>query len=200
MARVEIKIPDWLDKVFAWPAMVYRKHKYGYPYRKIPLGEGRFTIVDPPIFCQLNQFNWVAKENNQGFYAFRFINEPGKPARISSMHREIMGFPKGYLVDHKNNNKLDNRLVNLRLATRSQNACNTLKRRTNTSSKYRGVSWRKDIRKWQAKIYFQNKAILLGYFDSEIEAAKAYDAAAKKYHGEFARLNFPETLTSTDSR
>ncbi len=192
MARVEMKVPDRLDRILAWPALVYRRCKYGYPYRKIHLGEDLFAIVDPPVFYQINRFNWVPRRSRYGFYALRFTNEPGKPVRFSSMHREIMGFPEGYLVDHKNNNKLDNRIANLRLATRSQNVMNTLKRRTNTTSKYRGVCWRKDMGKWQSKIYFQNKRILLGYFDSEIEAAKAYDAAAKRYHKEFACLNFPE--------
>ncbi len=176
--------------MIVWPVLVYRRIRYGWPYRKIPLGEGRFTIVDPLIFYRLNKFNWAANRNRKDFYAVRFVDEPGKPSKISSMHREITGNPKGYVIDHRNNNTLDNRIANLRPATRSQNACNKLKRKTQTSSKYRGVCWSKIVRKWRAKISFQKKHILLGYFESETEAAKAYDEAARKYHGEFACLNF----------
>lgn len=57
---------------------------------------------------------------------------------------------------------------------------------------YKGVSWKKDICKWTAKIGVDYKSIYLGCFENEIEAAKAYDEAAMKYHGEFACLNFPQ--------
>jgi hypothetical protein len=192
MTTIQFKIPVLLDLICVSPVLLYRLLRYGWAYRKIPLGEGRFTIVDPLIFYRLNKFNWAAKRNKNDFYAVRFIDEAGKFSKISSMHREIMGNPEGYLVDHRNNNALDNRMANLRPATRSQNACNKLKRRTDTTSKYRGVCWREDKRKWQAKIYYQKKEIFLGYFDSEIDAAKAYDAAALKHHREFARLNFQD--------
>jgi len=61
-----------------------------------------------------------------------------------------------------------------------------------TYSKYKGVHWHKLHKKWAARITFERKQIHLGYFLSEIEAAKAYDRAAIKYHGEFAYLNFPD--------
>ena len=56
---------------------------------------------------------------------------------------------------------------------------------------YKGVHWHKCHRKWLARITFEKRTIHLGYFPSEIEAAKAYDRGAKKYHGQFANLNFP---------
>ena len=87
---------------------------------------------------------------------------------------------------------MDNRRVNLRAATRAQNVRNRKKYTKSGSSKYKGVSWKKDNGKWSARIGLNNKSIFLGNFEKELDAAKAYDKAAKKYHGEFACLNFPQ--------
>jgi len=108
------------------------------------------------------------------------------------MHREIMGSPKGLLVDHRNLNRLDNRRENLRTATHSQNMQNRVKIRVKTTSQFIGVHWDPVERKWRAQISHQKKHLYLGRFQNEIDAAKAYDRAAIKYHTEFARLNFPQ--------
>jgi hypothetical protein len=98
--------------------------------------------------------------------------------------------PKTEKIDHitgVHNN------LNLRLATTSQNAAN--KKKANSykgkkcSSKFKGVSWVKKTNKWQAQIKFHGKAIYLGVFTNELEAAKAYNNAAIKYFGEFAKIN-----------
>jgi dipeptidase D len=106
-----------------------------------------------------------------------------------------MNAPRGLLVDHKNNDTLDNRRANLRLATRRENSCNKRKQ-NNTFSRFIGVSFSKRRGKWCASISNSGKKIWLGYFVSEVEAARAYDDAAKRYHGEFARLNFCEEVAT----
>jgi hypothetical protein len=161
--------------------------------RYIALTRGKFAIVDADDYERLSQYRWFALYTKWGFYAARNSrkDESGKRHTIL-MHREILGVPHGFLVDHVNNNSLDDRKSNLRPATPSQNICNRRLSKAGCSSKYRGVFWYKRAKKWCAAINHERKYIRLGLFSSEIEAAKAYDAAARKYHGEFARLNFPE--------
>ncbi len=189
MAVIQIKVPDWLDKICAWPAVWYRRCKFGYPYRRIYLGENKFTIVDPHDFYRFNYFNWCPKENGPRTYAVRLISAPHNRTRILSLHREIMKAPPTLLVDHRNRNGLDNRRDNLRLATHSQNQCNKGKSRSNSSSQFIGVYFEKRSSRWVAKIVLHGKRIWLGRFKDELDAAKAYDKAAKKYHKDFARLN-----------
>jgi hypothetical protein len=189
MTTIQIKVPNWLDRLFVWPVMICRLWKYGYSYRKIYLGEDKFTIVDPADYYWLNNYHWSARRNKSCIYAVRFLNDAGKKSKIISMHRQIMNPRKGLLVDHRNNDGLDNRRGNLRFATSSQNMHNRRKIK-NTTSKYRGVWLTKG--KYESQITYRGKRIDLGRFESEIEAAKAYDKAAKKYHKDFARLNFPE--------
>jgi hypothetical protein len=196
MSSITIKVPNWLDKICAWPVVVYRQLKFGYPFRKIPLGEGRFTLVDPALFYQLNIFQWYADGKSEKIYAVRNIISANENSRTMRLHREIMNVPPGILVDHRNGNTLDNRRTNLRLATCSQNSCNRQKTKSKTSSRFIGVSFDKHKVVWTAYISFHRKRIWLGCFKTEIEAAKAHDEAAKKHHGEFARLNFPENSQS----
>ncbi len=103
------------------------------------------------------------------------------------LHRLIMNAPKGMLVDHKNRNTLDNRKKNLRLCTRAQNMWN--RKATNATSKYKGVTYFKRVGKWIAMITANKNKIYLGIFFKEEDAARAYNKAAKKLHGKFARLN-----------
>jgi hypothetical protein len=189
--NVTIGIPVWLDKMCAWPVMFYRRRKYGCPFRKIPLGEGRFTIVEPGDFYRLNNFHWYVSGKGECFYATRATRTEAGKSKTVYLHREIMSPPEGLLVDHKNGYSLDNRRANLRLATQSQNMQNRRKRK-NATSQFLGVHFDKKRSLWTVAIFFEGKSVFLGRFENEIDAAKAYDAAAKKYYGEFARLNFPQ--------
>lgn len=110
----------------------------------------------------------------------------------------VINIPAGMFCDHINHNGLDNRKANLRPATNAQNIWHRRKfiRRTPGGlknpfrSKYKGVDWAKDMKRRRARITVNGKRMYLGSFDNEIDAAKAYDQAAKKYHGDFAGLNF----------
>jgi hypothetical protein len=191
-SKLTITVPFWVDFLCVWPVMIFRQWKYGYTYRRIWLGEGLFVILDLRDYYHLSKYKWYIKGSFGKFYAARNYKYDSRQTKTVSMHREIMNAPGGLLVDHRNRNGLDNRRENLRLATYSQNNCNKPKRK-NTSSQFAGVSFNKLCKRWCCYINHNGKRIFLGYFDSEIEAAKAYDAAARKYHGEFARLNFPES-------
>ncbi len=113
--------------------------------------------------------------------------------RLVYMHWAIIGKPpKGGLTDHINGNSLDNQKTNLRTCTHAENMRN---RRSDQGSRshYKGVCWHNQNNKWVVRIAVNRKQIYLGCFISELDAAKAYDAAARAHHGEFARLNFPES-------
>ncbi len=106
----------------------------------------------------------------------------------ASLARLITGALPGMIVDHINGDTLDNRRANLRVCTMAQNVRNRKKPRTNTSG-YKGVHWMPRHKKWMAKITCAGKHIFLGLFDDPAEAHAAYCAAAKKYHGDFARFD-----------
>ena len=172
-------------------------------------GQGVFSAkIDPDAFQDLSQFNWHAVTPGQNhspeIYARRCVTSTlgpdGKRKRtFEFMQNRVLGVPPGSIVDHKNGNSLDNRMDNLREADASQNRQNSEKRNPCASSKYKGV-WLCSYR-WRAAIRVEGRSISLGTFkkrivngvdEGEIDAAAAYDQAASKYFGCFARLNFPE--------
>jgi len=158
--------------------------------RRIKLTKGQFAIVYEGDFLGLNQFKWYAdyRPKEDTWYAARRTSRKLGKSKMVYMHREIMGLAcLGKEVDHEDRDGLNNRRSNLRIATRSQNGMNRKINKNNTSG-YKGVYWHKQHQKWCAQIKINNKKIHLGYFDNKIDAVKARDEAAKKYHGEFARL------------
>jgi hypothetical protein len=189
--NVTFRIPIWVDKIFAWPVMMYRWCKFGYTFRKIYLGEGVWTILEQADYYRLRRFKWIVYGSGNNLYSVRHKLVGPNKTRMVYMHREIKNPKKGRLVDHRNCHSLDNRRENLRLATREQNVHNRRKRKKATS-RFLGVSFYKPRGNWESRIMHRGKRIRLGRFDSEIVAARAYDEAAKKYFGEFARLNFPQ--------
>lgn len=159
-------------------------------YCRIPLTRGHYAKVDPADYGWLAQYRWHYVKSGRTFYAVRSDWRNGRSRKIW-MHREIMNTPAGLVCDHINHNGLDNRVRNLRNCTTAQNNCNRRHYR-NAKSRYRGVFWSKEMQMWCAAIQVHGVPKHLGYFMYEIDAARAYDAAARQFHGPFANLNFPE--------
>jgi hypothetical protein len=90
-------------------------------------------------------------------------------------------------IDHINGNPKDNRIANLRPATRLENSRNCAKRRDNLTG-YKGVSMHHGVRRWKASIKSNGRNIYLGIFENITDAAEAYAEASRRIHGEFSRL------------
>ena len=187
-------IPNRLEYFLAVPVLLYRRLRYGYAFRRIPLTQGKFAIVDPDDYYWLSEYKWSASRLYNKFYAVRTAPaEKGKKrGKTVRMHREIANIPDGLECDHINGSSLDNRKANLRPATRQQNCWNNRKRRPGSLSRYKGVSYSRRGRPWKAMLMIGGKRIYLGSFDTQIQAAKAYDKAAKIHFGQYAKLNFPD--------
>lgn len=165
--------------------------KWKRPLKLIELSQGLFASVDDEDFEELNRHKWCAIRTPTGrYYAVRNGSRMGNGGRQKSvrMHCVTMGISG---VDHRDNDGLNNQRSNLRPASHKQNIANTGSR--GGTSRYRGVSFAKaqKSKPWFAQILVDKKNKNLGYYASEIEAAKAYDIAALAYQGEYAYLNFP---------
>jgi hypothetical protein len=190
-AKLTLKILNRLETILVSPVLLYRFLRYGHTFRRIYLGEGKYTILDSRDYYRLRRFKWYVSATSGKFYAHRNAIIKNTYSKRISMHREITNAPKNKLVDHQDCNSLNNTRHNLRFATRIQNLCNRKKTLSKTSSRFRGT-YRCQKTKWAAHIKYRHKSIWLGTFVNEIDAAKAYDKAARKYFGRFARLNFPD--------
>lgn len=156
--------------------------------------KGYTVIIDEEDLPKISPYSWRVHKNK---YVMSFIYlSPGKSKTIY-MHRLLMGLldSPGTEVDHKNRNPLDNRKSNIRMADRFKNNTNKAKKKGRYASDFKGVYYSIEKRCEPNKIYIRaairvnKKQISLGGFDTETDAALAYNEAASRYFGEFANLN-----------
>jgi len=159
----------------------------------IKLTQNKWAAVDDEDYLLVSRYRWYAHREGNCWYARAQLPRKGGKQKTMSMHRFLLGLQRGdgKQADHISHRTLDNQRSNLRIVTNQQNQFNQLPQK-NTTSLYKGVTFHKIRRKWEARIILSGKAINLGGYDKEIDAAHAYDTKAKDIFGEHARLNFNE--------
>lgn len=162
------------------------------------MSRGLVAVVDVGDVDVIARHRWHAQRSRHTDYAVTNVRHPDRAGYTQlQMHRLILGlgFGDSSKVDHQDGDGLNNRRCNLRLAAAQPNRWNSAAR-DGAVSRFKGVNWHwfrsKKSGKWRAQIAVDGRQRHLGLFDSEVDAARAYDAAAVELHGEFARLNFPK--------
>ena len=151
--------------------------------KKKKIGE---TIVDEDIYYKLKEYKWFKSKN----YVCALIDN-----KIINLNRYVMDYTGQNIVDHINNNPLDNRKCNLRIVTPQQNNMNR-KSTKDSSSKYIGVTFDKRNNKWKAFIKINGKSVHLGTYDNELDAGKERDIATREHYGEYGNLNLMSSINS----
>jgi hypothetical protein len=147
---------------------------------EVKLLRGEITLIDAADLSIVGDAIW--RKTTQG-YAGRTAG-----SKTLLLHREIMGAPPGLVVDHRNHNRLDNRRENLRVCPRAGNSQNSTGHK-DRRSRFKGVEWDAERGRWAARICANGVRMFLGRYDTEVEAAMAYNAAARDVHGDYAWLN-----------
>lgn len=154
--------------------------------KEIPLTRGMVALVDDEYYDVLRAISWCAQRTSgTKFYAATAWLD----GKTKLMHRLITCAPPRMQVDHIDKNSLNNQVANLRICTPSQNAYN---RGPSLDRRFKGAYLDARRGHWYAKIRADGRTVQLGRCETEEAAARAYDAAALRYHGEFASLNFPQ--------
>jgi hypothetical protein len=160
-------------------------------------GEPLTCLIDTTDYKTVRNYRWYAHDSKRGtFYAHSSIRRQHRVQTVL-MHRLLL--PHMTRPDHKDGNGLNNCRKNLRESTRSQNGANRRKK-SGATSQYLGVYFDSQKKRFCAGISINRKYLKLGRFDSEEDAARAYDIAALEHHGEFARLNFSTPLKSFEPK
>lgn len=149
----------------------------------VSLTKGYSAVIDESDVPLISGRNWSAlvSKRRKAIYAARVEN-----GKMILMHRLILGAPRGMDVDHIDQDGLNNRRLNIRVCSRSEN-CRNVGLRSDNKSGQKGVSLCKETSRWQAEIQANGSRTFLGYFDDVDEAASAYAEACRVIHGSFAR-------------
>lgn len=173
--NIKIMLSDMIEEKLHRLAPI-RRNKDGIAF--VIACDGRETLISDEDWHDFSRHSWYV--DNYGYA----LNGHRK-----KMHKLVVACDdKDKVVHHINSNTLDNRRQNLTIATRSENAHQKLKQK-NASSKYFGVCYLKGLKKWQASFYKGGVKYYVGVFDTEREAALAYNAKALEIYGKFANLN-----------
>jgi len=148
---------------------------------KVSLGNGLFTLIDVDNYYRVSEYTWCLSRGN---YATTSIN-----GVTTLLQRFILTPPNNMVVDHVDGDRLDNRRKNLRVCTQSENARNRHKHIRTTTSKFKGVSYNKEISKWVARIRVDNNKYGLGSYYNELDAALAYNIGSVLLSPTFGKLN-----------
>lgn len=151
----------------------------------IKLNDNYKAAVDEEDYAKLSGRTWYVSKRSGAFYV-----QSDSPTRVY-MHRVIMDCPDDMEVDHIDGNGLNNCKFNLRVCAHQQN-CQSTKKQIGTTSIYKGVSWNKRDKFWEAYIKKDRIRYRLGYYKEEVTAAERYDLIALLLFGEFAKLNFSD--------
>ncbi|SKB63356.1 AP2 domain-containing protein [Sphingopyxis flava] len=176
----------------------YHDLRRGYRFTpdgpEIPLTRGYWSKISPEDLEAVVQHKWFAVGDDTRAHP---VTARAKiDGRAVQLGRFVLGLGAGdpLIADHVNYDTLDNRRCNLRAVTKTESAQHrrawSRKLKAGPTSKHKGVYWRPDNGLWRAVIKFQGQPISLGQFADEDDAARAYDSAARRYHGQFAELNY----------
>ena len=155
--------------------------------RWVALTKGKFALVDEDDFERVSEHSWCADQGKSTWYAKTYKRDENGRHKLS-LHRFIMNVTDSKCeIDHIDQNGLNCRKSNLRVVDNSRNRMNTLAKSHNG---YKGVT-KVSSGKFAAKIVAGSICTYLGRFNTAEEAARAYDAEARKVHGEHGRYNFP---------
>lgn len=152
---------------------------------------GEIFLLDE-YYEELLRYTWFVDKG----YIVGDVGSGGKKQKVR-FHRYVMELSIGRkllgeeIIDHRNGERLDNRINNLRITTVQENSMNREKHKTNRSG-YKGIFYNVRARKWQARIMYKGVSHHLGLWANEVDAAIAYDEMCRYLHGEFARTNFPQ--------
>jgi hypothetical protein len=155
--------------------------------------KGQNVFVDDEDFEMLSAINWNSSGENREY----FIKSDGKRNKKEYLHRFLLGAKKGEVVDHINGQKFDNRKSNLRICTQTENHMNQRTQQRKKSSMFKGVGFHQWANKFRAYIKINGKARQLGLFNTQHDAAFAYDMKAFELFGKFAKPNLACSILHT---